>query len=124
MRIANTRCPYCFGRMQVSSLACERCGTEVRGEFALGSLLSLTAEQQSFVVRFVTASGSLKEMAEVLGVSYPTVRARLDRIIEVLRTEQTAGEARRGAILDAIEEKRLTPQEATDLMSERDEGAQ
>jgi hypothetical protein len=45
----------------------------------------LTDEDQSFIKRFVLASGSLKEMAEIYGVSYPTVRLRLDRMIEKIK---------------------------------------
>ena len=121
MRIATTQCPYCYGQMQISSLLCQSCGTEVRSNFAFTRLLQLTPEQQSFVIRFVMASGSLKEMAEVLGVSYPTVRSRLDRIIEVLRGRQPAESERRAAILDAVEEKQLSPEEAAGLVDRPDE---
>lgn len=51
---------------------------------------SLTAEDKEFVLRFVLASGSLKEVAEGYGVSYPTLRARLDKVIARL-TELAAG---------------------------------
>lgn len=48
-------------------------------------LLALEAEDQDFVMRFVLASGSLKEVARLYGVSYPTIRAKLDRLIERLK---------------------------------------
>ena len=121
MHAASTQCPYCYGQMQIRSLVCESCGTEVRSAFAFTELLRLTPEQQSFVIRFVIASGSLKEMAHVLDVSYPTVRSRLDRIIEVLRGERPSGTERRAAILDAVEEKRLSPERAAGLVDRLDE---
>ena len=71
--------------MAVKRLRCERCETEVEGLFFLPALVSLTHEDQEFVEAFVKASGSLKEMANLLKVSYPTVRNRLDEIIEKLR---------------------------------------
>ena len=117
MAVASTQCPYCYGQMHVGSLVCETCGTEVHSRFRFSGLLQLTAEQQNFVIRFVMASGSLKEMAQQLGVSYPTVRARLDRIIEVLQGGQPSDTERRGAILDAVEEKRLSPEEAAALLA-------
>ena len=123
MLTATIRCPYCYGRMHVKSLLCETCNTEVRGDFAFSGLLRLSQTQQEFVTRFVLASGSLKEMAEVLGVSYPTVRARLDRIIEALEGSRAADEDRRAGILDALEEKRLSPQEAAGLLSSLPEDA-
>lgn len=45
----------------------------------------LTGEDLAFIKRFVVASGSLKEMARVYGISYPTVRLRLDRLIEKIK---------------------------------------
>ncbi len=66
-------------------LRCERCETEVEGSYSLPALASLTPDDQEFVVEFVKASGSLKEMAALLKVSYPTVRNRLDEIIESLK---------------------------------------
>ena len=65
-------------------LRCERCETEVEGSYDLPALASLSQEDQEFIVEFVRASGSLKEMAGFLKVSYPTVRNRLDEIIEKL----------------------------------------
>ncbi len=117
MLTATTRCPYCYGRMHVRALLCETCSTEIRADFVFSGLLRLSQIQQEFVVRFVLASGSLKEMAKVLGVSYPTVRGRLDRIIEALEASGTADEDRRAGILDALEEKRISAEEAAGLLS-------
>ena len=66
-------------------LRCERCETEVEGSYNLPALASLSQEDQEFVGDFVKSSGSLKEMASLLSVSYPTVRNRLDGIIEKLK---------------------------------------
>jgi hypothetical protein len=106
--------------MQIRSLLRESCGTEVRSAFAFTELLRLTPEQQSFVIRFVIASGSLKEMAQVLGAIYPTVRSRLDRIIEVLQGERPSQSERRAAILDAVDEKRISPEWAAGLVDSLD----
>jgi hypothetical protein len=78
-------CPSCGGRLSVKRLRCERCETEVEGSYSLPALASLGPEDQEFVMAFVKASGSLKEMAGLLKVSYPTVRNRLDEIIEKLK---------------------------------------
>ena len=69
-------------------LRCEKCGTGVDGLYSLPPLASLSQEDQEFVLEFVKASGSLKEMAGILKVSYPTVRNRLDDIISKLRSNQ------------------------------------
>lgn len=65
----------------VKRLCCEHCGTEVEGQYPLPQLAALAQEDQEFILQFVKTSGSLKEMASLLKVSYPTVRNRLDEVI-------------------------------------------
>jgi hypothetical protein len=65
----------------VKRLSCRACGTEVEGSYQLPTLVSLDRADQEFAAQFLKASGSLKEMSRLLGVSYPTVRNRLDEII-------------------------------------------
>jgi hypothetical protein len=67
--------------MHVRKIACNACDTEVAGDFPFPALCRLPQDDQEFIQRFVLSSGSLKEMAAQLGLSYPTVRNRLDDII-------------------------------------------
>lgn len=76
-----TQCPGCQGTLHVSQLACPDCSTQVSGAFSLPPLARLSADEQDFIVQFVINGGSLKEMAAITGVSYPTVRNRLDDLI-------------------------------------------
>jgi hypothetical protein len=117
----STRCPYCFAKMDVKKLACQSCATEVVSDFSMPRFLELSADQQEFAIEFILASGSLKEMAKILDVSYPTVRAKLDRVIECLRDEKSSEEERRAAILDAVEEKKISTQRASQLLSDQSE---
>jgi len=78
------QCPSCDSELAVTRLTCMECQTEVAGHFRLPPLLRLAAEDQRFVEAFIVASGSLKSMANQLNVSYPTVRNRLNRIIDQL----------------------------------------
>ena len=71
------QCPGC----DTSLKFCEQCGTKVCGEFELPPLARLTEKEQTFVLDFVKASGSLKDMAKSMGLSYPTVRNLLDDLI-------------------------------------------
>ena len=79
-----TVCPSCGGVLSVKSLHCAECDTTVQGEFAIHPILRLSAEEQQFVTAFIKCSGSLKQMAADMGLSYPTVRNILDEIIEKL----------------------------------------
>lgn len=75
-------CPSCQGLLKVQRLACDACDTMVGGSFDLPILAQLPEEDQQFIVRLIEASGSLKEMARMYGISYPTVRNRLDSLID------------------------------------------
>ncbi len=79
-----SQCPSCGGPLQAQRLACPHCDIALEGQFDLGVLSRLTAAEQEFLLAFVKSSGSLKEMARRYGVSYPTVRNRLDELIERL----------------------------------------
>lgn len=81
-------CPSCSSTLKVKSLVCEKCATEVTGIFNLPLLASLTQQEQDFIVAFVKSSGSLKIMAQQLGLSYPTVRNLLDDIILKIETSE------------------------------------
>lgn len=83
-----TTCPSCSSSLAVTSLVCVQCDTEVSGHFELTALLQLSRDDQAFVEAFVRESGSLKAMAKRLGVSYPTVRNRLDEIIDRLEASE------------------------------------
>ncbi|MDF9831271.1 DUF2089 family protein [Parabacteroides sp. PF5-6] len=75
-------CPSCQSQLKVKSLICENCKTEVIGLYDFPPLAKLSVAEQSFILKFVKNSGSLKEMAKELGLSYPTVRNLLDEIIK------------------------------------------
>lgn len=79
-----TVCPGCSGQPQIVRLACPACGTAVEGQFGLPLLARLSPEEQDFLANFVKTSGSLKEMSRMYGVSYPTMRNRLDALIDRL----------------------------------------
>ena len=74
-------CPSCSSLLNVKSLICGKCDTEVTGNYHLPALASLSEADQKFIINFVKCSGSLKVMAQDLGLSYPTVRNMLDDVI-------------------------------------------
>jgi hypothetical protein len=81
-------CPSCDGILRVQTMHCVACGTKIEGDYRLPVLMRLSEEEQRFVIDFVKCSGSLKEMAQKLGLSYPTVRNRLDDVIALLEREE------------------------------------
>ena len=85
-------CPSCGEALRVQTMQCAACDTQIVGQYALSPLMALRDEDQAFVLNFVMCSGSLKEMASLMGLSYPTVRNRLDDIIERLQSAHSIEE--------------------------------
>jgi hypothetical protein len=99
VRVLPTICPSCNQKLKVKRLVCEKCDTEIEGLYELPQLAKLSPDEQGFVIEFIKASGSLKEMARLLRLSYPTVRNRLDDIIERVKlTENTNANNRRQSV--------------------------
>ena len=77
-------CPVCEGELLVTRLHCRSCGTALEGEFGVGRFGRLSREQLSLLESFLRARGNLKEMERELGISYPTVRARVDALVRAV----------------------------------------
>ena len=92
-----TTCPSCNGLLRVNRLICPGCTTGVDGDLELPVLSRLGTEEQTFVLSLLKSSGSLKEIARLYKISYPTVRNRLDDLIEQVKSlEQAGGGHRKG----------------------------
>jgi len=76
-------CPFCGGKIQTTEFKCETCNAIVRGSFDLGSFL-ISDEHWEFIRLFIKVRGNLKKMGKILGLSYPTLSARLEEVREVL----------------------------------------
>ncbi|MGH6952760.1 MAG: DUF2089 family protein [Alphaproteobacteria bacterium] len=97
------RCAVCKGTLEVERLACRDCGLALEGAFRLPRLLRLSKEHLALAEAFLLAGGSIKDVAAELDISYPTLRKRLDELIESLATLRKADVAASEAVLQAIE---------------------
>ena len=77
-------CPVCAGELEISRLHCSSCGTTIEGEFGVGRFGRLGHEQMALLESFLRSRGNLKEMERMLGISYPTVRARVEALVQAL----------------------------------------
>ena len=121
MRPIILKCPSCDGDLTVSRLQCPDCSISLEGEFAPPALLKLTGAQIDFVEVFIKNRGVIREVERELGVSYPTVRARLDDVIAALgysaksgpdaSTSDDSGSRRRSVLAD-LKDGKITPDEA------------
>ena len=77
-------CPVCEGRLQVTRLHCNTCGTTIEGEFNVGRFARLGRDQMSLLESFLRSRGNLRELERELGLSYPTVRGRVETLLRTL----------------------------------------
>jgi hypothetical protein len=77
-------CPVCSGELAVTRLHCRSCGTTLEGEFSVGRFGRLTKEQLTLLESFLRSRGNLRDMERELGISYPTVRSRVEALIRAL----------------------------------------
>ena len=77
-------CPVCAGELAVTRLHCRSCGTTLEGEFTVGRFGRLTREQLTLLESFLRSRGNLRDMERELGISYPTVRGRVEALVRAL----------------------------------------
>lgn len=80
-----TTCPSCRHSLQITELACPHCHITITGQFDSHPTLELSEEQLSFLRVFIISRGNLKEIERILGISYPTVRSKLDQLVEAFQ---------------------------------------
>jgi hypothetical protein len=84
----------------------------VEGHFELPQLARLSQEDQVFITAFVRSHGSIKEMEQIFGVSYPTIKSRLNRIADSLEFVETNPAPSRSDVLDRLKRGEITAQDA------------
>ncbi len=98
----------------VTSVKLKDTGISIQGEFDLPSLARLSDEDQVFVAHFIRTHGSIKEMEQAFGVSYPTIKARLNKICGQLKFVEVVPASRREEILAKLENGEITAKQAAE----------
>lgn len=108
------KCPSCDGRLMITEVCCSDCKTIVRGGFDLSEFSALPRDEENFLRVFLTARGSVKEAGRQLGISYPTVKARLEALLNALGmgSMRAAARRRRLEILERLERGEIKAGEA------------
>jgi hypothetical protein len=86
-------CPVCSNELSVTRLHCDSCGTTLEGEFSVGRFGRLSREQLILLESFLRSRGNLRDMERELGISYPTVRSRVEALVRALGFGPRDGEA-------------------------------
>jgi hypothetical protein len=106
-------------RMVVERVRLVETSIAIEGQFELPPLAQLPIEDQVFIGAFVRSHGSIKEMERLFGVSYPTIKGRLNRLAEALGlglSVDTAATPSSADILDRLERGELTAKEAAEAL--------
>jgi len=119
-------CPVCSSELAVTRLHCRSCGTTLEGDFSVGRFGRLNRDQLTLLESFLRSRGNLRDMERELGISYPTVRSRVEALVRALgfgpRTdveeiddaapEPAATPRTRAEILEALARHELSAEDA------------
>lgn len=123
MKKVVSRCPVCGKELIAVRLKCESCDTVIENSFRLTRFDYLSDEELRFVETFLRCRGNIKEVERALGISYPTVRAKLDAALSHLGLfDQQAAEERtqrREELLKALEAGEITPEQAIEELNQK-----
>lgn len=108
-----TRCPVTGGPLLVTRLECEDSGVVIEGRFTPNEFAMLPEENLEFLRIFVKVRGNLKEVERILGLSYPTVRQRFEKLLLALGYEAEPDVSEeRAEVLDLLERGEIDADEA------------
>jgi hypothetical protein len=113
-----TTCPVCSQQLNITRLQCSHCHTTIENKFQLSKLATLAKEQLQFVEVFLTCRGNIKEVEKALGISYPTVRGRLDEIIAALGyfPQKKQDHVNKKEIVSLLEKGEISPEDAVEML--------
>ncbi len=114
------KCPICGDELYVTKLTCNGCHANLDGEFSLCKFCKLTQEEKQFIEIFIKSRGNIKEIEKEMGISYPTVKNKLDGVIKSLGYETKDGTSviSKKDILDMLNKGDITTEEAIKLMKD------
>ena len=124
MRKILEKCPSCGGDLAVTRLSCTACDTVITGHFQPCRFCKLSPDHQDFLEAFVKSRGNVKEMERELGISYWTIRSKLNDLIKALgfevepvQEEDGDVKGRRKEILEQLNRGEITASEATERLA-------
>lgn len=108
-------CPVCKGDYVVSQLRCSSCGTKLEGNFSAGTFSNLNEKQLHFITVFLSNRGNIQNTGKELGISYPTVKNRLDEALKTMGLYKNHEED----IFEKVKNGEITIEEAAQILSSK-----
>ncbi len=109
-------CPSCGGELEVTKLECSHCGVRLSGQFEGCPFCRLSDEELGFAITFLKCRGSIKDVEKELGVSYPTVRGKLEALVRRLGFDIRKSPVQ---VLELLENEKISVDEAVRLIKRR-----
>lgn len=111
-------CPICGDVLYATRLSCNTCHTNLEGEFSLCKFCKLNPEEKQFIEVFIKNRGSIKEIEKELGISYPTVKGKLDNVIKSLGydAKEEPNTINKKEILEMLNNGEISSEEALRLL--------
>ena len=116
MNVSELRCPSCTKPMQLTKATCRECGITIEGNLEVSPLAKLSKEDQDFVIAFLRSGGNLTKTGELFGISYPTVKNRLNRISQRLEFVDINPPASRAEILGELDRGEISVEDALEKL--------
>jgi len=114
-----SKCPVCNSKLKIAKLKCSKCGTVIENDFEFSKFEYLEPEQLNFMEVFLKCRGNIKDVEKELGISYPTVRAKLDDVVSALGyTVVKKPLIGSKEILDMLEKGEISAEQAVNMMKE------
>jgi hypothetical protein len=120
-REAMGKCPVCGSDTEVTKITCNNCDTTLEGHFHLCKFCKLTNDQRAFIDVFMKCRGNIKEVEKELGVSYPTVKNKLEDAAAALGHKvdpEPVVPGKNKSILDKLNSGEISVEEALEQMKE------
>ncbi|GKX30479.1 hypothetical protein SH1V18_29590 [Vallitalea longa] len=116
------KCPVCGEKLEITKLNCPNCSTSIEGEFKPCQFCRLPKDELEFINIFIMSRGNIKDVEKELGISYPTVRSKLDSVIKSLglQDESKRRSERRESVslkMDSLKELKELKQEILDQLA-------
>ena len=118
----NTPCPQCKLPMKPVSIGCQSCDVQVSAQFEAHPLLSLTSEELHFLMIFIHCEGKIGDMEKALGISYPTVKAKIHKLKSKLSEDLQDNKADTLKLLDKLEKGEINFDVVLEKIAKKNKG--
>jgi len=117
---APSTCPVCGGPYEITQLTCKKCHSELVGHFRGCEFCDLSEDDSRFVMIFLKCRGNIKDVEKEMGISYPTVRGKLDAVIKRLGLAGSMSpeelKKERSAVFDKLNNGEITADQAAEML--------